>query len=517
MNIVLLTLNATYQHTAFGLRYLQANLKEYQNHSTILEYTLQKDPREIVEQLKTLNPRILGLGVYIWNTQAMLTLVKLIRQLMPETFVVLGGPEVSFETETQEICKYAHYTICGEGEVEFYKLCHQILNLNEPPLKSILRGPLPEISELKLPYSLYSDEDLRHRYIYVEASRGCPFKCEYCLSSLDTKVRAFDLDLFLNEIHLLLDRGARSFKFIDRTFNLNIQFCIKILNFFLSKIHLGLFLHFEMVPDRLPEELKSLIQQFPKGSLQFEIGIQTWNPQVAQLISRKCDFEKAKENFYFLSTQTQVHSHADLIVGLPGETLDSFAQGFNQLYRCQPDEIQLGLLKRLKGTPIIRHDHEWAMLYQVAPPFTILQTKTMSFEEIQKMTRFSRYWDLFANSGNFKNYISALLKDSESPFLTFWNFSEYLSRRHSQSFAISLLNLTESAWNYMTQELHWNKEFARPPLLLDYSIERKRDVPHFLREDSSNSSISSKKEAFKKNENHTKTSNATPRRQQKHQ
>lgn len=510
MDIILSTLNATYQHTAFGLRYLKSNLNEFQERSLILEFTLQKEARDIVEQYRKLNPKIIGLGVYIWNTQKTLELVKLIRQLLPDTIVVLGGPEVSFESRTQEICQVAHYTICGEGDVAFYNLCHQILTLKNKPQSSLIQEPLPDLQKIQLPYALYTDEDLQHRYIYVEASRGCPFKCEYCLSSLDTKVRNFNLDLFLGEMQKLIDSGARSFKFIDRTFKLNIQFCTDILNFFLKETHPHLFLHFEMVPDRLPEELKVLIQKFPKGSLQFEIGIQTWNPEIAKLISRRCDYAKAAENFHFLKTQTQVHIHADLIVGLPGETIESFEIGFNQLYACAPHEIQVGILKRLKGTPIIRHDQEHQMIYQDTAPFQVLQTRAMNFETLQQMNRFSRYWDLYANSGNFKSFISFLLEKKDSPFQVFFQFSLFLAQRHPQSFAISLLNLTASAWIYLTEELKQDPTSCRQILIQDYSIDGRRDIPLFLKDPNT-----LKPQKNKPNTNSMDKPNHTPLRQRK--
>ena len=457
MDILLSTINSRYHHSSFGLRYLYANLGELQPRARICEFVLGKNPRDIVENLLAQNPKIIGLGVYIWNTTPVLEVLSLVKKLAPEVVVVLGGPEISYETENQELFKLADYVIQGEAEFLFHDLCTRLL-AGERPQKKVIAAVLPDISKLQLPYSYYTDEDIAHRVMYVEASRGCPYKCEYCLSSLDKSVRNFDTDLFLQEIDKLILRGARSFKFVDRTFNLSPSISGKILRFFLERVHLGLFLHFEMVPDRLPADLQELIVQFPRAALQFEIGVQTWNPVVAAHVSRRQDYKKIVENFRFLKEKTGVHTHADLIVGLPGENFESFKQGFDALMECGPDEIQVGILKRLKGTPIVRHDHKFKMVYADQPPFQILQNIDIDFSLMQKFVRFGQFWDLYANSGNFlplMNFFKQQAKEKyeSSLFSLIWEFSEFLTRRHGQAHAISRSALIESARMYLTEEL----------------------------------------------------------------
>jgi radical SAM superfamily enzyme YgiQ (UPF0313 family) len=485
-DILLVTLNSSYAHSSFGLRYLYANLNELQDRAQIIEFTIARSPRDITESLLSKKPKIIGLGVYIWNADESFELVSLIKKVSPETIIVLGGPEVSHESESNKICQIADFTIKGEGDFHFYNFCRNFLVEGQLPENKFITGPLPEIKEIKSPYKFYSDEDIKNRVIYVEVSRGCPYRCEYCLSSLDKSVRSFDIPQFLNDIQVLMDRGARQFKFIDRTFNLSPSTCIEILQFFLDRIHLGLFLHFEMVPDRLPLEIRELIKKFPAGSLQFEIGIQTWNPEVAKLVSRRNDYEKVKDNFKFLSSETGVHTHADLIVGLPGEDIHSFAKGFDILSSITPDEIQVGILKRLKGAPIARHDKEWEMVYADQPPFQILRTKSMDFETLQKMNRFAKYWDLYANSGNFKNLIQFLRdraeqREDKSFFWQYFMFTEFLSARHTQHFGISLMSLFESALAYLVSGLELPFEVARDLILSDYRACGKIDFPKFLR------------------------------------
>lgn len=515
-DILLVTLNSTYSHSSFGLRYLMANLKEYQAQAQILEYTIAKEPRDIVESLLKLQPKIVGFGVYIWNAEQTLEIVSILKKVSPQTIVVLGGPEVSHEAENQKICQIADFTIQGEADFLFYQFCDQYFKFQKLPEQKIVRAIIPEIKEIALPYALYSDDDIRNRTLYVEISRGCPYRCEYCLSSLDKSVRSFDIPQFLKEMDLLIQRGARQFKFIDRTFNLSPQVCTQVMEFFLERMDLGLFLHFEMVPDRLPPEIKELIKKFPKGSLQFEIGIQTWNVDVARRVSRRNDLVKVKENFHFLATETGVHSHADLIVGLPGEDLESFAEGFDTLHSLAPDEIQVGILKRLKGAPIARHDLEWEMVYHDAPPFQILKTKTMDYPTLQIMNRFAKYWDLYANSGNFHHFMKLLKEESQkredkSFFKEFFEFNHFVSNRFAQHFAHALLSLTEAAYVYLVDFKKVDSELARQTILQDYTIDGKRDVPRFLKEGLHPAFIKpSDKNLSEKN------SQSVPKRQQKH-
>lgn len=482
MKILLSTINARYHHASLGLRYLRANLEEWRERSEIVEFTIQQDVREIVEKLLAQQPNFIGFGVYIWNNDLTLKVVQILKRVAPEIVIILGGPEVSYESEQQLLCQIADHTIQGEGEHALLALLRSYGSTTSP--KMISTTP-QETDQLKLPYREYTAQDIQHRTIYVEASRGCPFKCEYCLSSLDKSVRPFDLDLFLNEMQWLMDQGVRQFKFIDRTFNLNPTSCSKILNFFIERIQgpvsqLPLFLHFEMVPDRLPDAIKELLPLFPAGSLQFEIGIQTFNPLTASLVSRKQDVAKIAQNLTFLKQSTHVHTHADLIVGLPGETLASFAEGFNRLAQLQPDEIQVGILKRLRGTPIIRHDEEWGMLYQNDSPYTVLKTKTMSYKDIQNMIRFAKVWDLVANSGNFIKTLELLLQDD--PFHFFMELTDYLSTQHPTLHSIALPNLVRSLWEFGTHKT--DSEKLRLALIEDYaqSPAIKRDIPAFLRD-----------------------------------
>ncbi|MCS7089293.1 MAG: DUF4080 domain-containing protein [Verrucomicrobiota bacterium] len=479
-DIVLATLNAKYIHAAFGLRYLMANLGDLQHATRLLEFDINRRPVDIAETILEAEPRVVGLGVYIWNVSATTEVVRLLKCLRPNLKVVLGGPEVSYETNQQVIAQLADYVICGEADLAFPRLVRQILQGCAPPHR-ILQAPLPDLHQVVLPYDWYTDEDLAHRILYVEASRGCPFSCEFCLSSLDIPVRTFPLNAFLNALQRLLDRGARHFKFVDRTFNLNLQVARSILEFLLQRHREGQFYHFEMIPDRLPPELREVIRQFPPGSLQFEVGIQTFNPDVAARISRRQNYARLEENLRWLREHTGVHIHADLIAGLPGESVESFAAGFDRLIALQPHEIQFGILKRLRGTPIVRHDAEWGMIYNPHPPYEILENKLIDFATMQRLRRFARYWDLVANSGHFLETTPRIWRRNGSPFYAFLNWSDWLYGRIGRTDAIALPRLAQHLFEYLTTVSGLNPQDVADSLARDFIRSGHPDLPPSIR------------------------------------
>lgn len=444
-DIVLSTLNARYAHASLGLRYLHANMAALQARTGIVEFVIGQKTEEIVEKILRLQPKILGLGVYIWNVEECTRLVAQLKVLAPELRIVLGGPEVSYECDQQRICQLADFVITGWGDISFAQLCAQIL-AGEAPAGHVIPGVQPKLEQIKSPYSLYSDEDVQNRYIYVEASRGCPFKCEFCLSSLDKTAWPFPIEPFLAELAQLYQRGVRQFKFVDRTFNLKVDTSLSILEFFLERIEANpedrCFVHFELIPDHLPERLKAMIARFPEGTLQFEIGIQSFNPDVQTRISRRQNNAIADSNIRWLRSHSKAHLHVDLIAGLPGEDIESFAAGFDRLVQLAPHEIQFGILKRLRGAPIARHTQDFGLRFSPDPPYSVLATNEIDFLSFQRLTRFSRYWDILANSGRYQASLKLLL--GERPFDRFLRFSDWLFDQTGQTHALAqerLVNL----------------------------------------------------------------------------
>lgn len=390
--IVLATLNAKYIHASLGLRYLLANMGDLRMQMVSCEFTIARKAQDVVDQLlltldgpesgccraRARSASLRRAGHLYLERRANHRRAAAAQVDTPRDNRGSGRAGGQLRSHKQEIVQFADHVITGWGDLSFAELCRALLN-GTRPLHKVIAGEQPPLQRIALPYAEYSDTDLKHRQIYVEASRGCPFACEFCLSALDRTAWSFDLEAFLAAMQGLYQRGARNFKFVDRTFNLKIYASVRILRFFLYCLPapgMGdpsgeLFVHFEFVPDHLPDRLKQVIAQFPPGVLQFEVGIQSFNVEVQQRISRQQDNTKSEANLRWLVNESKAHVHADVIFGLPGETLESFALGFDRLYALGVHEIQPGLLKRLRGTPIDRHTAGFGMVYDALPPYAV--------------------------------------------------------------------------------------------------------------------------------------------------
>lgn len=450
--IVLTTLNARYSHASLGLRYLRANLGVYRDASAIREFVVSTAVDDVVAALLADNPRIVGFGVYIWNVERTTEVVRRLKARAPAVVVVIGGPEVSHEVDEQPICRLADHVVTGWGDVTFARLVGALLT-GPPPLMKIHAGEQPPLATLALPYDEYADADLAHRTVYVEASRGCPFKCEFCLSALDATAWPFPVEPLLAALGGLYQRGARHFKFVDRTFNLKVATCARILDFFLALVEAHRddppFAHFELIPDRLPAPLRERVARFPPGTLQFEIGIQTFDAPTQRRIARRQDNDAACANIAWLRSHTHAHLHVDLIAGLPGEDLASFAAGFDRLVALAPHEIQVGLLKRLRGAPIARRSAEFGMEYETSPPYQVVRTAALDQHTVQRLARFASYWDRIANSGRFARTLPLILEDS--PFGRFLALSDWLFAQCGRAHALAAEELCELVHRWLLE------------------------------------------------------------------
>jgi radical SAM superfamily enzyme YgiQ (UPF0313 family) len=467
--IKLTTINAKWIHPSLALRLLKANLGSLEERCEIIELNLRQPLAEKIEALAAARPLILGISVSIWNHLATLELLEELGKTWAEKgakpIVVLGGPEVTHLPESSEIFRFADYVIRGEGETAFRLLCENIFEAKRPSQEQkippkFINAENVNLGEIKNAYHLYTDEDIAKKLIYVEASRGCPFNCEFCLSAVKPKteeqggvVREFPLEPFLAEMDALVKGankthsvscvdeqmlhgvapvksslnnkgseplgeracGAKTFKFLDRTFNINIKRALRIIEFFLEKLErqkARLVVHFEMVPSIFPPELREALTRFPPETLRLEIGIQTLNAETAALIGRFSEPEKELETICFLREKTNAVVHADLIAGLPGEDLASFGRGFDRLWQAMESakfdsaragrpraEIQPGILKLLPGAPISRHSKAFGMRYNPLPPYEIEETASISAPELLRIRNFARFWELIINRG----------------------------------------------------------------------------------------------------------------------
>ncbi len=416
--IVLATINARHAHASLGLRYLKANAGALRERIAIVELVLAGDidamAARILARLDRHGPRVVGFGVYIWNVVKTAQLLERIRALAPDVVLVGGGPELSHELERQPLAELFDHVIQGPGDLAFARLAKALLE-GPRPLSRVIAGDQPaDLGALALPYALYDDDDIAGRHLYVEASRGCPFKCEFCRSALDKTATPFPLDAFVDALHRLHARGARRFRFVDRTFNLRAATGERILRFFLDAIRATpddpCFAHFELIPDHLPGALKALIAEFPPGALQFEIGIQTLDPVVQRAIGRRQDDDKALANIRWLRECTHAHLHVDLIAGLPGETLEGFGRGFDRLFACDPHEIQIGVLKRLRGAPIVRHERAGTLHFDPAPPYRVLHTDAMRSHEVDEIVALARFHERIVNAARMPRLAATLLR-----------------------------------------------------------------------------------------------------------
>ena len=498
--IVIAVLNARYSHTALGPRCLLANMGDLRSQTVLEEFLIQDDLLRVAEVILSRNPRIVGLSVSIWNVSPTARLIALLKRLNPGIRIVIGGPEVRWADAP---IYGADVLVRGEGELVFPEVCTRLLAGEEVP--PVLDGGLPNLDAIILPYDDYSDEDLRQRIIYVESSRGCPFSCEFCLSSREEKVRSFNLDRLLPAFDRLIERGCRCFKFIDRTFNLELETCLRILEFFFKRwprdengnltgpaltrqvaqgVNRGMsfFLHFEVVPDRFDERLVDSLARFPAGGVQLEMGVQTLDPEIGNRISRRVDAVVTARNLALIKERTGAHVHADLIIGLPGEDDAGFARSYDALRAMGPDEIQVGILKLLPGAPIARHRESFNLVFNHEPPYDILKSDCISFHRMQELKRLAKYHDIFVNSGNFTGTMRWLMDDGTSAFAAFDEFSGRLYSATGQDHAISRQRQYALVLEYLTDRQGMTADRAGKLLTADYlKVGSERHMPECLR------------------------------------
>ena len=510
-SILVAAINARHSHASLGARCLLANLGELRAQAALAEFTIQQSAAEIAAAIAARKPRILGLGVYVWNAARVAELLPLLRRKLPQLKIVLGGPEtlqVSSSPErghlgrsecgqdarapdqnhplTRSLLSSSDFLLPGEGDLAFAALCRDLLSSpHSRSLASICgspRPPPPDLSTLQLPYDEYTDSDLAHRLLYVESSRGCAMRCDYCVSANDASVRFFPMPPLLAAFDKLLARGARQFKFCDRSFNLDVPRAVEILAFFRERLPRfpGLFLHFEMLPDRFPAELRAALAAFPPRSLQLEIGLQSFNPSVLENIRRPQNLDRAADNLRFLRKQTHAWLHTDLIAGLPGETPESFAAGFDRLFALDPHEIQLGILKKLPGAPIARHDDAFAMRYDPAPPYEVRATRDWPADPLARTARFAHYWDAIVNSQRFIPAAPLIWRGAPSVFGAFLELSDWLGARFPREHGVPLADLVEALFAFLTQVRGLAPATVAAALLRGYRHAGARDVPAAL-------------------------------------
>lgn len=417
MKILLIGINSKYIHSNPAVYYLRtyavnkaADRDLFASSIEIAEYTINQEKGDVLRDIYRHNPDVIAFSCYLWNITYVYSLISSIAKISPETDIWLGGPEVSFDPENQ-LRKYpmVRGIIAGEGEKSFYKAaCEYIKSGNGRILPSIMYSEDMDFDEVPFPYD--NLDDFKNRIIYYETSRGCPFGCSYCLSSVDTKVRLRNIDLVRSELKRFLDAGIPQVKFVDRTFNCNPAHTLSILEFIRDNDNGITNFHFEMAAELITEEEMEVLSTLRPGAVQIEIGIQTTNCETLKAIRRRADMLHLSSIVERLLSFKNMHVHVDLIAGLPYEDIASFRKSFNEVYALHANELQLGFLKVLKGSPMEAEAKEYGIEYADEPPYEVLKTKWISFENIIELKAVEEMVEVYYNSGQFVNTMAFLEK-----------------------------------------------------------------------------------------------------------
>jgi radical SAM superfamily enzyme YgiQ (UPF0313 family) len=434
--ILLVGVNAGYIHSALGLRCVLVNMRELQGRTAILETDSQEStPTQLVERILRRAPRVVGFSVYIWNVEFVQATLRLLRVCSPELGVVLGGPELVASDLDQSWLELADAIVCGEAEEVAQEVFERVARGERR--FGIVEAPPPDLRTVALPYELYEDADLASRVVYLESTRGCPMHCEYCSSAGGSGIRPFPLDRLLPAFERLIARGARNFKFLDRSFNLNGDHGLAVLDFFLDIAPADVGLHLEFVPHSINAAWRERLLRFPPQALHIEVGVQTLNPEVGLRIRRPINRDAISKMLNFLTEEAQASVHADLIAGLPGEDWDSIAAGFNWLLAQRPAELQFGILKRLPGTAIGRHAAEFGMRYAPDPPYEILCSDQLPFAQMRRLVRFARCWELLHNRPRFREACLLLCNRGESAFDEVMAVADWVEQHYGRLHALA--------------------------------------------------------------------------------
>ncbi|MBR3823836.1 MAG: B12-binding domain-containing radical SAM protein [Lachnospiraceae bacterium] len=442
MKFLLVALNAKYIHSNPALYSLRAYVgEELQEHVEIAEYTINHAFTDVLADIYQRKPDVIGLSCYIWNIEQMLELVTELGKLMPQVPIWLGGPEVTYDAPGL-LEKYPQLAgiMIGEGEATFRELLGYYVNrenCEEGRFAAIPGLCLPggfttprELTDISTLPFLYEDmEPFQNRIIYYESSRGCPFRCSYCLSSIDKKVRLRDMSVVKKELQFFLDKKVKQVKFVDRTFNCNHEHAASVWKYLLDNDNGVTNFHFEIAADLLNEEELKLLGQMRPGLVQLEIGVQSTNPKTLEAIHRVMDVEKLATVVARINAGKNVHQHLDLIAGLPYEDYESFGRSFNRVYAMEPEQLQLGFLKVLKGSEMCERAAEYGIYYTDKAPYEVLFTKWLSFDDVLRLKKIEEMVELYYNSNQFVHTLQFLEQAFETPFALYEALADFYEKR----------------------------------------------------------------------------------------
>lgn len=483
MNIILTTLNSKYIHTNLALRYLKSSaLPEF--NSTIIEYTIKDPAFNIVSDIFQHKPDVVGFSCYIWNIEETIRVIKMLRKVCPETKIVLGGPEVSYDVHdwlrrVEEI----DFIVMGEGEFSFKQLLKYfngevpieevpgVCYLNEGKLKIHAQPTKIDLRELPSPYRLAEDvPHLSKRIQYIETSRGCPFQCQFCLSSIEVGVRYFNREKIKEDIRYLMDNGAKTIKFVDRTFNISRSYAMEMFQFLIDEHKPGVVFQFEITADIMrPEVIQFLNDHAPKGLFRFEIGVQSTNDLTNELVKRRQNFDKLTRTVTMVKEGGKIDQHLDLIAGLPEEDYASFRKTFNDVFAMRPEELQLGFLKLLRGTGLRLEAEKYGYTYVDLAPYEIFSNNLLTFDDIVRIKHaedvLEKYWNDHRMDYTIEYLVTTVF---DTPFDFFQQFGTYWENRGWSRIGHQLEDLFTRLTEFLATIEHVNLPIVTSLMQLDY-------------------------------------------------
>ena len=478
MKVLLAAINAKYIHSNLGIyslkTYGEKMLKEWglaeQAEISLAEYTINHQMEQILQDIYKRKPDVIGFSCYIWNISYVKVILADIKKVLPDVKIWAGGPEVSYHGEAFLKEEPAvDLVMMGEGEITFAHFLKALLegeDLKQVPGLMVRNADgtftdtgfrqVMDMSQIPFPYAFMDMKELEHRIIYYESSRGCPFSCAYCLSSIDKKLRFRSLDLVLPELELFLQAKVPQVKFVDRTFNCKKSHAMAIWQYIRDHDNGVTNFHFEIAADLLDKDELDLLSTMRPGLVQLEIGVQSTNEKTLEAIRRKTDIEEIREITETINSWHNIHQHLDLIAGLPWEDLESFKKSFNDVYEMEPEQLQLGFLKVLKGSYMEELIPTCDLLYSAAPPYEVLCTKWLSYGDVLELKDIEEMTEVHYNSRQFTCTLKELEKEFDTPYEMFSFMAGYYNKNHLFGISHSRIARYEILWKIIQERLEKN-------------------------------------------------------------
>lgn len=494
--VILAALNAKYIHSNLALRYLSRFQNNNQKHHVeTMEFTINQRLDFIAEELFRKQPDVVLFSCYIWNVEMLRQLCPILKKIMPDCVIGFGGPEVSYESETfLRENPAVDFVMRGEGELVFTKYLEHLDAGNPATLgeiesltyrqgDEIFSTPQMHPMDLALLPFPYEDDfsDVQNQIIYYESSRGCPYHCGYCLSSVENGVRFVPLDKVLPDLQKFLDKNVPQVKFIDRTFNCKKSHAMAIWKYLHEHDNGVTNFHFEITADLIDQETIDFLKTVRKGLFQFEIGVQSTNPQTIRAINRNVDFAALSEIVQQIKDGGNIHQHLDLIAGLPHEDYDSFGRSFNDVYALHPEQLQLGFLKVLKGSMLHQKQKEFEIVYHDTAPYEVLTTHELPYADTLRLKYVEEMVETYYNSGRFLNTLAYLVPLYESPFAFFEALSQFWVGENYHYLGLSKMGLFDVLWRFVEQNPKVDKRKLQWEMKFDIALhEKPKKLPAWL-------------------------------------